>query len=91
MTESTPTLPEVAAKRGWQALAQGLAIDVVVAIALLVLASIDTITSLDGIRLFAISLGKTVVIAIAQWVVRRYADRSGYDADGQPVEARRAA
>ena len=91
MTETSPTLPEVARKRGWQALVQGVAIDVVVAVALLILASIDTITSTEGLQLFAVALGKTVIIAVAQWVVRRYGDRSGYDADGYPVEARRAA
>lgn len=85
-----PTLPEVAKKRGWQALVQGVVIDVAVAVALLILASVDSITTKAGLTLFLVSLAKTVIIAIAQYVVRRYGDRSGYDAEGQPLPRRAA-
>lgn len=76
--EPTVTLPEVARKRAWQTAIQGLAIDVVVAVAVLVLSSLDSITSKAALVTFGVSLAKTVVSSVAAWVVRRYSDRSGF-------------
>lgn len=55
---------------------QGLAIDVVIAIAALVLASVDSITSQAGLVVFSIALGKTVATAIAAYVMRQFLDPS---------------
>lgn len=91
---SDPTLSQVARKRGWQALLQGLAIDIVVAVALAIVASVSDLDSWQAVQLFLLSLVKTVVLAAAQWVIRRYADTAGYTAQGDPVVpegARRAA
>lgn len=83
---AAPTLQEVALKRGWQALAQSLGVDVAVAVALVILAQADAITDLEALRNFGISLAKTGLVAICQWVIRRFIDRSGYNRDGSPKE-----
>ena len=82
---TSPTLPEVARKRAWQTAAQGLAVDLVVAVAVLVLSSVDQITSRAALLTFAITLAKTVVSTACAWVIRRYRDRSGFEAS-EPVE-----
>ena len=55
---------------------QGLAIDLGVAVAALVLANVDTITDREGLTLFGIALGKTVVTTAASYVMRRFIDKS---------------
>ena len=78
-----PTLPQVAAKRGIQTAMQGLAIDVAVAVALVVLASLPQATDWAVVQaqapIMALMIAKSVVQAVAAWVVRRFADQSGYD------------
>lgn len=74
-----PTLPEVARKRAWQTAIQGLGIDVLVAVAVLILSSLDSITSKSAAITFGIALGKTVVSTVCAWVIRRYRDRSGFE------------
>lgn len=68
----TITPQQIAVRRTWQTFLSGLAIDVVVAVALLIIAQLDRITDTDALWLFAVSIGKTVVIAAAQYVVRTF-------------------
>lgn len=81
---SPMTLPEVARKRAWQTAAQGLAIDVAVAVAVLVLSSLDSITNKSAVIAFGVTLAKTVVSTVCAWVIRRYQDRSGFDGEPEP-------
>jgi hypothetical protein len=91
---STPStgLPEVARKRGIQTFIEGLVIDVAVAIAVLILATVESITSTGALIAFGIALAKTIMLAAAAYVVRRYGDRSGvaflYDVTRQRWQAR---
>jgi len=55
---------------------QGLGIDLLLAVAALVLANVDSITDRQGLTLFAIALGKTVVTTAASYVMRRFLDDS---------------
>lgn len=91
MTNPDLTLPEVAAKRGIQTAVQGLAIDVAVAVALVVLASLPDATDWAVVQaqapIMALMIAKSVVQAIAAWVVRRFADQSGFE---PAQEAKRA-
>lgn len=66
-----------AKNRSIRTLLQGAAIDIAVAIAALVLASVDTITDRQGLIVFFTALGKTIVTTIAAYVMRQYLDRSG--------------
>lgn len=85
MTEprhAAPTLPEVARKRGWQTLAQGIAVDILVALALVI--STVVIPSMesweDVVRLWPVWLlafTRSGLQAIAAWAIRRWADKSG--------------
>jgi hypothetical protein len=68
----TITPQQIASKRTWQTFLSGLVIDVGVAVALLIIAQLDKITDSDALWLFAVSVGKTVVIAAAQYVVRMF-------------------
>lgn len=84
MSESAVlTLPEVARKRAWQSALQGLAIDVAVAVALVILASLPQATDWAVVQaqapIMALMVTKSVVQAVAAWIVRRFADQSGYD------------
>ena len=76
------TLDQIARKRGWQTAIQGLAIDVVVAVALVILATLPDATDWAVVRdnwpVVALPVSKSVVQAIAAWVVRRFADQSGF-------------
>lgn len=81
---AVPTLQEVARRRYWQALGQSLGIDVAVAVALVVLAQADTITDLDALGILGFSVAKSGLIAVCQWIVRRFVDKSGYNRDGSP-------
>ena len=84
--EPAPTLQDVAVRRGWQALAQSLGIDVAVAVALVVLAQADSLTDWEALRIMGVMMAKSGLVAICQWVVRRFIDRSGYNRDGSPKE-----
>ena len=76
------TLDQVARKRGWQTAVQGLSIDVLVAVALVVLATLPDATNWAVVRdnwpVVALLVSKSVVQAVAAWVVRRFADQSGF-------------
>ena len=82
-TGSTLTLPEVARKRAWQTAFQGLMLDVGVAIALVIAASLPEATDWSVVRarapIMALLITKSSVQAVTAWVIRRYADKSGYD------------
>ena len=65
-----------ARNRTWRSFLQGAAIDVAVAIAALVLVSVDGITDRAGLIVFCTALGKTVATAIAAYVMRQFLDRS---------------
>ena len=78
-----PTLPQVAVRRGIQSAVQGLAIDVAVAVALVILASLPQATDWAVVQaqapIMALMVAKSIVQAVAAWVIRRFADQSGYD------------
>ena len=84
-----PTIDAIAAKRGWQTLVQGLGIDVVVAVALVVATIIPGIETWDDVsRLWPawlLLLAKSVVQAAASWALRRWADRSGVEPIAAPA------
>jgi hypothetical protein len=65
---------------------QGVGIDVAVAVAALVLAQVDTITDKAGLIVFFTALGKTVVMAIAAYVMRQFLDRSGVPTPLPPAD-----
>ena len=75
-----PTLPEVARKRGAQTFLQGLAIDVAVALALVIGAEVGKIQSWNDFLAPALTLtlAKSVIQAIVAYVVRRFYDQSGF-------------
>lgn len=87
-----PPTEVLAVKRGWQTLLQGLAIDVVVAVALVILATLPALDSWDTLRLqigvISFTVAKSVVQAVVSWVVRRWFDQSG---SSQPLPALTAA
>lgn len=90
MPETIPAdqQPVIAAKRGWQTLAQGLGVDVLVALALVITTVVvpgmetwqDVMTQWPLWLLVAL---RSVLQAVAAWAIRRWADNSG-------VEPRRA-
>ena len=84
--EPSPTLQEVAARRGWQTLFTGLAIDVAVAVAFVIGAEVGRIQTMEEFLAPALILAvtKSAVQAAAAWVVRRWMDQSGYNPDGSP-------
>lgn len=65
-----------ARNRALRTFLQGLAVDLAVAVAALVLANVDTITDRQGLTLFAVALGKTVVTTAASYIMRRFVDGS---------------
>lgn len=86
MTESTPTTPTIeaiAAKRGIQTLAQGLLVDVTVAVALVVLAILPGVETWgDVIRLWPawlLLIAKSITQAVVSWIVRRWGDSAGVE------------
>ena len=87
-TANVPPTEVLAVKRGWQTLLQGLAIDVVVAVSLVILATLPALNSWDTLRLqigvISFTLAKSVVQAVVSWVVRRWFDKSG---SSQPLPA----
>ena len=79
---AAPTLPEVAAKRGIQTWYQGLLVDVIVAIALVVMTDIGPgMQSWDEVAtsgpFWLLLLLRSTIQAIAAWALRRWADPSG--------------
>ena len=82
--EENPTLSEVAKKRGIQTWYTGLAVDILVAVALVIATTVvpamqswqDVVTSW-GVWLLAI--GRSTLQAGAAWVLRRFADQSGFE------------
>lgn len=91
---TVPSTEVLAVKRGWQTLLQGLAIDVVVAVALVILATLPALDSWDTLRLqigvISFTVSKSIVQALAAWVIRRWFDRSGHakpmPIDGEPTQ-----
>ena len=84
MTEprrATPTINEISAKRGWQTLTQGLLIDVVVAVAIVVgmiVPGIETWDQIGGMwPVWLLLISKSIVQAVVAWVLRRWRDQSG--------------
>ena len=71
-----PDLNADAKNRAVRTFLQGLAIDLGVAVAALILANVDTITNREGLTLFGITLAKTVVTTVASYVMRRFVDGS---------------
>lgn len=80
---TTPTIETIATKRGIQTLLQGLAVDVVVALALVVLTVLPGIETWDDVaRLWPawlLLLAKSVVQAVVAWVIRRWGDSAGVE------------
>ena len=89
--EPVLTRETLAAKRGWQTLLQGLAVDVTVAVALVVLAYLPALDSWDTARLqvgiISFAVAKSIVQAIVSWVIRRWFDRSGWATPMPDAEA----
>lgn len=69
-------LTQDATNRAVRTFLVGLAIDLAVAVATLVLASLDTITDAQGLQVFLIALAKTCVSTVAAFVLRRFVDGS---------------
>lgn len=77
MTTPLPVAVNTDAKnRAVRTFVQGLEIDLGVSTAALVLASVGTITTREGLVTFGISLVKTVLTTAASYVMRRYLDSS---------------
>lgn len=65
---------------------QGVGIDIAVAVAALVLASVDSITDKAGLIVFFTALGKTIITTIASFVMRQYLDRSSIPTPLPPAD-----
>ena len=65
-----------ARNRALRTFLQGLAIDVAVALAALVLANADTITDKQGLIVLGAAAAKTVATTVASYVMRRFLDPS---------------
>ena len=80
-TAVVPSVATLASRRGWQTLAQGLAVDVAVALAIVVAAYLPALGTWQDARLawgvISFALAKSVVQAVVAWVIRRWFDRSG--------------
>ena len=87
-TVVVPPVETLATRRGWQTLAQGLAVDVVVAVALVIMATLPSLDSWDAARLawgvVSFAVAKSVVQAVVAFVIRRWFDKSG---SSQPMPA----
>ena len=79
-----PSLQEVARRRAIQTALVGLGIDVAVALSVLWLSVVDTLTTGEAWAALGITVGKTIITTAAQYVLRRFVDQSGYHADGTP-------
>ena len=84
-----PSLGQVAQKRGWQTLLQGLGIDVLVAIALVIATVIPSIETWNDIGqlwpVWLLLITKSVLQAVVAWVLRRYHDKSGVERISPPT------
>ena len=69
-------LTQDATNRAVRSFVQGLAIDLAVAVAALVLTNLDSITDRQGLTLFLIAVAKTCAQTVASFVMRRFADPS---------------
>ena len=102
MTEYSPAtaLQQDAANRAWRSFLQGLGIDVLVALALVVYTVLDSAASWTALEwnIIGFTLLKTVLITAASYVMRRFMDPSKVptplppatpgppaDADGDPA------
>lgn len=65
---------------------QGVGIDIAVAVAALVLAQVDTISDKQGLIVFFTALAKTIVMAIAAYVMRQFLDRSAVPTPLPPAD-----
>ena len=78
-----PTIDQVAQKRGWQTLTQGILIDVAVAVAVVIgtiIPGIETWAQIgDMWPVWLLLISKSVVQALVAWVLRRYRDQSGVE------------
>ena len=70
------TLNQDARNRALRTFVQGLAIDLAVAVAGLVLTNVDQITDRAALSLFGLALVKTVLTTAASYVMRRFVDQS---------------
>ena len=79
----TPTIEQVAARRGVQTLTQGLAIDIIVAIALVVMTILPGVETWEDVTrawpAWLLLVSKSVVQAVAAWALRRWRDASGVE------------
>lgn len=85
--DQLPDLAAVARMRAIQTFLGGLAVDVVVALAILWFSVQDEITSPEAFVALGFMVAKTVAGAVAQYVFRRFIDQSGYNRDGSPKVA----
>jgi hypothetical protein len=75
-----------AKNRSLRTFLQGVSIDVAVAVAALVLASVDSITDKAGLIVFFTALAKTIIMAIASYVMRQFLDRSSVPTPLPPAD-----
>lgn len=75
-----PTQAEIAKKRGWQTLAQSLGVDVAVGVALVLITFIGPLKDWGEVQwtVLGFTLAKSIVQAVAAWIIRRYRDKSGF-------------
>ncbi len=76
-----------AQNRALRTFLQGMGIDVLVAVCVLVLASTDAISDKAGLITFGIALVKTVATSAASYVMRRFADKSRIPTPLPPADA----
>lgn len=86
----TPTIKEIAAKRGRQTLAQGLAVDVGIGLALLLLTEvIPAMSSWQAVMtswsVWLLLIIRTSIQSVASWFIRRYQDNSGVEKIAAPA------
>ena len=84
---SLPLLSADAKNRAVRTFLQGLAIDLAVAIASVVLSSVDAITDKAGLVTVGLALAKTVVTTVASYVMRRFLDGSSVPTPLPPAPA----
>lgn len=75
-----------AKNRSLRTFLSGMAIDSAVAIAMLILASVDEITDRTGLVIFGVALAKTVATAIASYVLRQFLDPSDFPTPLPPAD-----
>lgn len=86
MDITTLQLQNDARNRALRTFLQGLAIDVAVGVAALILSgALDTISDTAGLIAFGISVAKTVATSAASYVMRRFMDRSSIPTPTPPA------